>query len=675
MRFLLFWFAIACVAACSPADQAASPEARTEIDLALLDADEAWEVLTTHIERLSPIDGIGHLGSFEVALERDRQRFREKGLTFWRTFPDDPRRYDWLIVTTHASPEYPSDFVQWAIEAERLGPNLADRDVEQIQSWDDTYIELRDVFFASGAVTETQRRQLRSAELYQLLKTTRYARQRNEDSMSDDLLIAEAVKFLEAFPKPSTEDDYGALAYAWDRERVMGPLLGWFDLGDTIEQTQLFSDEFRDVDARWYEGFNGIVDDRQYQSRLTQYQLQASYALQDHFTENKLRDWSDWRQSDNDGSSVLNAIYYSSLTFPSSNRETGGIAESAIAFYDIYLSIRRFRELGIAYFDQMPLEDRIEWLEATTWRAPFGMEGGFAFMFRPYSEFPSLGEDVIDLDYLMSSDMKVRAAYDAVLSDPSISTETRATLRDRRLQLGFATASYAWRMRQDRSLVEDKLALIEQLSAVDPAGAARWTARFIRPDNESYERFGLTNADLEAFLAQFLGREDRLGELAESYVQRISLNPGVSISIAVPSLDGERLVRTEDFLGSYLLVDHWDTNCAPCIRDFPEVHEIYEQFKDQGFNVMSIAYDGASERQRVDQIKARLGLTWSTVNGEGLWGAISSRYGVSGFPQYMLLDREGRLIVATDDLRPPSRLREILEREFARERAGAEAPG
>lgn len=91
-------------------------------------------------------------------------------------------------------------------------------------------------------------------------------------------------------------------------------------------------------------------------------------------------------------------------------------------------------------------------------------------------------------------------------------------------------------------------------------------------------------------------------------------------------------------------------------------------YKDRGFEVVSIGYDASSERRRVLRIKNELGLTRTTLNGEGQWEEISNKYGFSGFPHYMLLDRDGKLYRGSVRT-TPANLRILFDEMLAEETA------
>ena len=88
---------------------------------------------------------------------------------------------------------------------------------------------------------------------------------------------------------------------------------------------------------------------------------------------------------------------------------------------------------------------------------------------------------------------------------------------------------------------------------------------------------------------------------------------------------------------------------------------------------MSIAYDGTTQRRRIERIEKELGLTWTTLDGEGQWEEISQKYGYQGFPQYMLLNRDGTLYAGTGEVDMGRNLEALLEEMLAAEAAKKEA--
>jgi thiol-disulfide isomerase/thioredoxin len=70
------------------------------------------------------------------------------------------------------------------------------------------------------------------------------------------------------------------------------------------------------------------------------------------------------------------------------------------------------------------------------------------------------------------------------------------------------------------------------------------------------------------------------------------------ISIATPS---EIKARIESSTAPLVLVHVWATWCDPCRDEFPELMEIYSQFKNQGLELILVSADDPTEMESVEQ--------------------------------------------------------------------------
>jgi peroxiredoxin len=55
----------------------------------------------------------------------------------------------------------------------------------------------------------------------------------------------------------------------------------------------------------------------------------------------------------------------------------------------------------------------------------------------------------------------------------------------------------------------------------------------------------------------------------------------------LPSIDGEE-VNASGFEGKALLINFWGSWCGPCKNEMPAIEEAYNQYKDDGFEVLTI---------------------------------------------------------------------------------------
>jgi thiol-disulfide isomerase/thioredoxin len=108
--------------------------------------------------------------------------------------------------------------------------------------------------------------------------------------------------------------------------------------------------------------------------------------------------------------------------------------------------------------------------------------------------------------------------------------------------------------------------------------------------------------------------------------------------------DRKTTMKLSDLRGQIVLLDFWASWCGPCRRENPTVVKLYEKYKDEGFTIMSVSLDKDKLKwlQAIEKDK----LSWpnhvSDLNG---WASSApKKYGVSGIPFTVLIDRDGKII-------------------------------
>ncbi|MGO4290482.1 redoxin domain-containing protein [Chitinophaga sp. RAB17] len=95
------------------------------------------------------------------------------------------------------------------------------------------------------------------------------------------------------------------------------------------------------------------------------------------------------------------------------------------------------------------------------------------------------------------------------------------------------------------------------------------------------------------------------------------------------------------FKGRYVLIDFWASWCSPCRQSFPHMREVYQQYKDQPFDIYSISID----KSKSDWLKAvaqennpwKQALDNINIAGSG--------FAITGVPTTYLISPEGTILM------------------------------
>jgi len=156
--------------------------------------------------------------------------------------------------------------------------------------------------------------------------------------------------------------------------------------------------------------------------------------------------------------------------------------------------------------------------------------------------------------------------------------------------------------------------------------------------------------------------------------RRLSL-PGNPIQLTGTLLDGSEL-DWASYRGKVVLVDFWATWCGPCRAEVPNVLKMYHAYHDKGFEVLGISLDDRREQAEsyIEQAKIPWPSLFSEKRAERGWrNPMAVRYGITGIPRAILVDREGKVVHMT--ARGPNlgrELRRLLGEPVARSQQRAD---
>lgn len=146
--------------------------------------------------------------------------------------------------------------------------------------------------------------------------------------------------------------------------------------------------------------------------------------------------------------------------------------------------------------------------------------------------------------------------------------------------------------------------------------------------------------------------------------------PGVVASaegvprFATKSLDGQT-ISNESLRGRPTLLQFWATWCLPCKKELPALRELVET--ESGLRVIGVAIEQEEDVEAFERSIAKLGITWPQVFETADDGELSSKFGASGIPEYVLLDPSGAVASHGSRL---AQLRPAIERLLGADESG-----
>jgi cytochrome c biogenesis protein CcmG/thiol:disulfide interchange protein DsbE len=111
---------------------------------------------------------------------------------------------------------------------------------------------------------------------------------------------------------------------------------------------------------------------------------------------------------------------------------------------------------------------------------------------------------------------------------------------------------------------------------------------------------------------------------------------------ALERLDGEGELALSSLQGKAVVLNFWASWCLPCKDEAPYLEQVWQENRERGLVVVGL--DAKDFRRDARRFAERFGLTFPLVfDGPG---DTLSGWGVTGFPETFVLDREGKVVQA-----------------------------
>lgn len=92
----------------------------------------------------------------------------------------------------------------------------------------------------------------------------------------------------------------------------------------------------------------------------------------------------------------------------------------------------------------------------------------------------------------------------------------------------------------------------------------------------------------------------------------------------------------------FTLIDFWFSGCQPCIKQFPDLKNIYNNYKGKYFEIIGISIDSGKGEETWKRIIGQFNLDWFQFLDSKK--DITEELNITGFPSNFLLDKAGKII-------------------------------
>ena len=100
-------------------------------------------------------------------------------------------------------------------------------------------------------------------------------------------------------------------------------------------------------------------------------------------------------------------------------------------------------------------------------------------------------------------------------------------------------------------------------------------------------------------------------------------------------------MRLANLKGRVVFLNVWATWCEPCREEMPSMQSLYARLHGGDFEMLGVNAD-QGDRAVVEQFVRQYGLTFPVLLDPDL--QIAGRYGVTGYPETFIIDRNGRVV-------------------------------
>ena len=110
-------------------------------------------------------------------------------------------------------------------------------------------------------------------------------------------------------------------------------------------------------------------------------------------------------------------------------------------------------------------------------------------------------------------------------------------------------------------------------------------------------------------------------------------------ALSLPRLEGGARATLADYRGTVVVLNYWASWCSPCRRESPLLERWQRRLAKRGATVLGV--DSLDVTADARAFVREFGLTYPMLRDRD--GETQRRFGVTGYPETLIVDRDGRI--------------------------------
>ncbi|HBG36635.1 MAG TPA: hypothetical protein DDW88_06170 [Treponema sp.] len=129
----------------------------------------------------------------------------------------------------------------------------------------------------------------------------------------------------------------------------------------------------------------------------------------------------------------------------------------------------------------------------------------------------------------------------------------------------------------------------------------------------------------------------------------------MALDFTLQMTDGTEFTLLQN-LDKPILVNYWATWCPPCVREFPDLEEMYKNYKDR---MHFVAINSAETKDVIEAFMAKNKFTIPVAMDSD--NAVGMMYGIASIPTTFIVDIEGRIVFAQLGMMTKKQMQNAIE--------------